>query len=307
MKDENHTVPADTSGQRPRQESSKEGSPQQEIFPVSVAHIKLAVINDAVYGAIDPNDPSLDELARQMADLGQLEPVVVTQDSVLLSGHRRRAVALRLGWTTLNARRHHPPVHSTDPQFEQILVSYNEQRSKSPGVRIREQIVLAGNEDAYEMLLSERAKASRVDADVLALPSRPPRCKISKAKMPFLGAVQKIINELAEYWPLTDRKIFYELLNDPPLKHANKPETYINKKGKLCHNRFHNDTKSYKALIDLLTRARLAGLIPFDAIGDETRPVVVWSVYPNVGPFIREQLDSFGKGYARDLVQGLFR
>src|SRR5262249_1095619 len=84
----------------------------------------------------------------------------------------------------------------------------------------------------------------------------------------------------------------YSLLNDPPLIHASKP-----------HSRYRNEHKFYKATCDLLTRARLAGLIPFEAIGDETRPVAVWTVYPNVGPFIREQVDDFATGYWRDLMQ----
>ena len=112
---------------------------------VAVDDIKSAVINDVVYGVIDPNDPSLDELDRSMMAEGQLEPIVLSLDSVLLSGHRRKGVALRLEWPTIKARRH--PIHSTDPDFERVLVSYNTQRDKSPDVRIREQLVLTDPEN----------------------------------------------------------------------------------------------------------------------------------------------------------------
>jgi hypothetical protein len=261
-----------------------------EIFQVLVDDIKPAVVNDVVYGVIDPYDPSLDELAGLMAAEGQLEPVVLTLDNVLLAGHRRRAVALRLDWQTLNARRH--PILSTDPEFEKLLVTFNAQRDKSPDVRVREQLVLTDPEIAYQRLVSERAEASRVTAETLTLGAGRQRSRITPAKQPLLDAIQRVLEELESYWPLSDRRVHYALMNDPPLIHAKKPGS-----------RYRNDHKCYKAVCELLTRARLAGLIPFGAIGDETRPVTTWDVYPNVGPFFRRQVDQFCTGYWRDLIQ----
>jgi hypothetical protein len=264
------------------------------VFEVAVDAIKPAVINDVVYGVIDPDDKSLDELARQMnGPEGQLEPVVLSKDHVLMSGHRRRAVARRLGWRTLKARYHEPPVRSTDPQFEKLLVMYNTQRDKSPDVRVREQMVLTDPDDAYQNLVSERAERARVKADTLTLGAGRRRKRISAAKRPFLDAIKRVIAELEDYWPLSDRRVFYALLNDPPLIHAKKPGS-----------RFRNNRESYRAVCDVLTQARLAGEIPFDAIGDETRPVATWDVHANVGPFIRGQVDDFCTGYWRDLMQG---
>jgi hypothetical protein len=54
----------------------------------------------------------------------------------------------------------------------------------------------------------------------------------------------------------------------------------------------------------MLTRMRLLGIIPFEAIGDETRPVTVWDLHASVGSSVRQELDGFCKGYWRDLVQG---
>jgi hypothetical protein len=274
---------------RNHQRVKKRTSPK--IFLVPVEDIMPAVINDAVYGVIDPNDPSLDELARLMAEEGQLEPIVLTLDNILLSGHRRRAVALRLRWQTLKARRHR--IHSTDPEFEKLLVTYNAQRDKSPDVRVREQLVLTDPDDAYQSLKSQRAEASLVKAETLKLGTGRRRSRITEAKKPFLDAIRRVIEELRDYWPLSDRRVHYQLLNDPPLIHAKKPGS-----------RYRNDHKSYKATCDLLTRARLAGLIPFNAIGDETRPVTTWDVHPNVSPFVRRAVDRFCSGYARDLMQG---
>lgn len=287
---------ARTKTQRPRKKAATTGQSERngtcpEIFAVEVADIKPAKVNDMVYGVINPQDPSLDELARAMSGPdGQLEPVVLTLDNVLLSGHRRRAVALRLGWKTLNARRH--PISSTDSQFEKLLVIYNAQRDKSPDMRIREQLVLTDPECAYQAMVSQRQESSRIRAETLTLGAGRGRAEITDAKKPFLDAIKKVIEELDDYWPLSDRRIHYALLNNPPLIHAKKPGS-----------RYRNNKKSYKAVCELLTRARLAGLIPFNAIGDETRPVTTWDVYPNVGPFFRDQVDEFGTGYWRDLLQ----
>jgi hypothetical protein len=45
----------------------------------------------------------LDSLAASMADLGQLQPVVVTQHGTLIAGQRRCEAARRLGWTEIEA------------------------------------------------------------------------------------------------------------------------------------------------------------------------------------------------------------
>jgi hypothetical protein len=270
--------------------SKVENGTSPEIFQVCVDDIKPAVVNDAVYGVIDPNDPNLDELARLMENEGQLEPVVLTLDNVMLSGHRRLAVAKRLLWETLKARHH--PIHSTNPGFERVLVTFNAQRDKSPDVRIREQLVLTDPESAYENLVSERAKSSMVKAEMLTLGTGRGRALITAAKQPFLDAIDRVINELRDYWPLSDRRIHYALLNNPPLIHANKP-----------NSRYKNNKQSYKAVCELLTRARLAGLVPFDAIGDETRPVSDWDIHPNVGPFIHRSVGEFCTGYFRNLMQ----
>jgi hypothetical protein len=130
-----------------------------------------------------------------------------------------------------------------------------------------------------------------------------PRHRISDAKRPFLEAIAAVLEERRGFWPLTDRQIHYALLNNPPLKHAKKGETYVDKKGVLHHNRYRNDRQSYKSLCELATRARLEGLIDFEAIHDPTRSVIEWQRWAGRGDFCRDQLKGFLGGYARDLLQ----
>jgi hypothetical protein len=272
------------------QTTSKTGA-RPSFVNLPLTDIRPAPVNDLIYGAIDPDSPSLDALAESLREHGQFDPIIISIDHVIISGHRRFAVARRLGWTHIKAVCE--PIHSTDPNFATVVVTCNEQRDKTPDVRVREQLVLTDPADAHRALVSRRAEAARVKVAPLVLGDRRKRHRISNAKKPFLDAVLRVLDDLGDYWPLTDRTIHYALLNEPPLRHASKPaSTYLNK------------PKDWKDLTGLLTRARLEGLIPFEAIGDETRPVSTWDAHPNVTPYVRREVDGFLKGYWRDLMQG---
>jgi hypothetical protein len=263
--------------------------PGSDRLPLS--SIRPAPVNDLVYGEIDPDSPSLDGLVESLREHGQFDPIVVSLDDVIVSGHRRYAAARRLGWTHIAAVRE--PIRSTDPAFAAVVVTCNEQRDKTPDVRVREQLVLTDPADAHAALTSRRAEAARVKVAPLVLGDRRKRHRISAAKQPFLDAVLRVLADLRDYWPLTDRTIHYALLNHPPLRHASKPGST-----------YRNAPKDWKDLTGLLTRGRLEGLVPFEAIGDETRPVSTWDAHPNVAPFVRREVDGFLRGYWRDLTQG---
>src|SRR5262249_42672781 len=100
------------------------------------------------------------------------------------------------------------------------------------------------------------------------------------------------IHKQEEFWPLSLRQIHYQLLNDPPLIHSAKPDS-----------RYRNDIKSYRALIDLVTRARHEGSIDHDVIDDPTRPVTEWNVKLNLASYYKQQMADLLNGYWRDLMQ----
>jgi hypothetical protein len=132
----------------------------------------------------------------------------------------------------------------------------------------------------------------KIEVEPIELRDCVPRHPISRAKFPFLDAVKKVIAELEEFWPVTNRQIHYQLLNDPPLVHASKP-----------HSKFRNDKASYRRLLDLTTRARHEGLIPYEIIEDETRKDIVWDVYPNLPAYFEAQTEDLLSDYWRDLMQ----
>ncbi|MBA4063632.1 MAG: hypothetical protein C0501_07950 [Isosphaera sp.] len=268
-----------------------------EIILVPLASVRPSPENDALYGAVHPDAPGFREFARGIGETVRLhgvravDPIVLTADNVVVSGHRRRLAFQVLGVDPVPAR--YLPVSSADPGHTALLARYNRQRDKTPAERVREQLALADPAAAHAALLADRAERSRVEVEPIALGDAVRRKRLSGAKAPMLAGIRRVVDDLRDYWPLTDRRVHYALLNDPPLIHASKPDST-----------YRNDDRGYDATKDVLTRGRLAGLIPFEAVGDETRPVAVWDAHPNVTPFVARQLDRFLKGYARDLMTG---
>lgn len=260
------------------------------IFEFSLDDIRPAEVNDKIYKPVDPNDPSVIHLAEQIRVHGLLEPIVITLDNVILSGHRRCVACELAGLARVPVRR--VGIYSTDEDFVQRLVMHNSQRVKSSDEIFREQLVQVDPQDAHRRLVAHRKAASKLKVKSMKLEGRTTRAAITKAKRPFLEAIQSVINERIDYWPLSDRAIHYGLLNAPPLIHASK-----------ANSTYGNDLKSYKALCELLTRARLTGEISFEAIADPTRPVSSWQVYAGVSDFVREDLKNFLTGYWRNLQQ----
>jgi hypothetical protein len=262
------------------------------IRQVALDRIQPAPENDRLYRPVDPDDPEIQALAQSIARHGVKEPLVVSRDGYLLSGHRRYTAARLAGLERVPCRVE-PLRRRDDPDgFLVLLREYNRQRDKTLDEQLREELVSVDPTAAYESLLAHRQRQARVAVAPLPIVGRKRRAAISAAKQPFLEAVLGILAEQREFWPLSDRRIHYALLNAPPLRHARKPAS-----------RYQNDKPSYKDLTDLLTRARLAGSVPFEAIADETRPVVTWDVFANPRGFLRRELDEFLQGYWRDLLQ----
>jgi hypothetical protein len=108
-----------------------------------------------------------------------------------------------------------------------------------------------------------------------------------------LAAVRAVLDAQREYWPLSVRQGHYRLLGpNAPLKHASKP-----------NSQYRNNKSSYRAAIDILARGRVAGLIPWEAIDDLTRPVDLNAAFTNSAHFLRREFRSFLKGYWRDRLQ----
>lgn len=254
----------------------------------SIKSIRTSPENDQLYLPIDLNCPEMVEMARSVDKFGVKEPLVITSDGYILSGHRRYAAAKVSGLKRVRCRIE--PIRRADPQFLVLLREYNRQRIKSFDEIVREEIVSAEPGQAHRALVEYRRKKVHVTIPSIQIVGIKVRCAISKAKLPFLRAVQRILQELLEYLPVSVRTVHYWLLNVLPRRHAGKPASV-----------YRNDLASYKALVELVTRARVESIIPMESIIDETRPQNNWDVFPNPGPFIRREFDGLFQNYSRDL------
>ncbi|MCG3180935.1 MAG: hypothetical protein BIFFINMI_03300 [Phycisphaerae bacterium] len=247
--------------------------------------------NDRLYRPIDPADPQIVKLAGSIGEHGVQEPLLITQDGWIISGHRRFAAARLAGLGTVPCRIA-PIVKDADhDRFMTLLRECNRQRVKSFDEKLREEIVSVNPDRAYRSLIAHRSRRSAIAADRMAICGATRRAEITEAKMPFVDAINKVLDDLAAFCPLSARQIHYALLNDPPLRHAGKPDSA-----------YRNDKASYKSLTELLTRARLVDLVPMDAIADETRPVTTWKVYRDPQDYMRDEMAGFLQGYWRDLL-----
>jgi ParB-like chromosome segregation protein Spo0J len=258
-----------------------------------IASIKPAPENDLIYRTISEEDPDIQGLAESIKKNGIIEPLVISKDNFVLSGHRRLFAAELVGLIEVLCRVE--DISHDDLFFKYRLTEYNRQRVKGIDEVFREELLRTDPDTSYDQLLSERIDRANIDLgrlSVIQLRDERYRAEISKAKQPMLDAINAVLEQNRAFWPLSDRQVHYYLLNDPPLIHASKPNSI-----------YRNYINSYKALVDLLTRGRLAGLIDWGAIADATRPVVIWDVYKNPASFIAKEIDEFLKDYQRDLLQ----
>jgi hypothetical protein len=257
---------------------------------MSISELRESKENKLLYDP--PSYSDIEALAESIKKRGLLHHPVITEDNVIISGHRRILAHLHLGRKSIRCRIEPITYHKNTEKFLKLLREANRQRVKKINEVIHEEVVdSSSNKERLYNLELNRIKSSEIDVEEMEIVGEKRRFQI-KGNKPLLDAAIKIINELHDYWPLSVRQIHYKLLNDPPLKNKNDPTSV-----------YRNDPASYHTLTNVLTRGRLFGLIPWEAIGDETRPFVSWSVYDNTSPFIENQFDGFMKGYHRNFLQ----
>ena len=98
---------------------------------------------------------------------------------------------------------------------------------------------------------------------------------------PLLDSVQQVLDTYRESLPLTGRQIFYRLV---------------------ATTGFDKTEAAYKRLLDLLNRARRAGLVPMDAIRDDGAKVAGAGRFSSGDDFVRSCL-SWAQTFELDLLQ----
>src|SRR5262245_7606809 len=162
-------------------------SGQVSIRVVPLSAIMPSPANEELYRPVSAADPDILALADSIRTHGLREPVVITTDNYILSGHRRYAACRLAGLAEVPVRVEE--VHSQDPRFLQLLREYNRQRVKSADEVVREELLAADPAEAHRLLREHRRQAAQVDADEIVIEGEKRRARISKAKVPFLNAI----------------------------------------------------------------------------------------------------------------------
>jgi hypothetical protein len=272
---------------------SKTESPT--ITNVPIRSIYPSPENDKIYGAIDTKDLDLINLANDIAVNGIREPILVSTDDYIVSGHRRYAAAKLVKKKTVPIRRLELCRDDHDDlSWKRILRAHNHQRVKPASVRLKEVLLDIDPNVAHRQLVAARQERDRGAPPQLKITGEKKRAEISKRKKEFLAAAIKVIEDLKPYWPITVRQVNYGLLNDPPLRNSSQGSQRA---------RFENDKNSYHDLCNLLTRARLCGLVPWHAICDETRPTSGTQFSKDTAAYVDQETYGFLSNYRRDLLQ----
>ena len=98
-----------------------------------------------------------------------------------------------------------------------------------------------------------------------------------------LDKVNAVLNNLRNYWPLTLRQVYYQLVSQAVIE---------------------NKVSEYGMLSKLLKYARLHGFVSWDAIEDRLREARLNRGWGDKTDFIETELDNFLVGYRRHLQQG---
>lgn len=281
-------------------ENCNNGANRYQVTFIPAVDIIPSDENEQVYGAVDTKSAEFAALVESIETKGLEDPISVTADFYIRSGHRRDAACCKLGIEMI-------PCHVgdkrrdeyTDEEWLAELAAYNTQRVKSVGAMLREAILRdsATVEDTAAAIRRVRAthETTAEPPEYVDVGGSKRIDNISENRMDFLNAAIRVINDQKKFWPLSVRQIHYRLLNDPPLMLT--PER---SKFDIEHYRYRNDRASYQALSKLLTAARYHGKIQFHVIDDPTRPFQRNDGYVNIKEFVQEQTDNFLLGYHRD-------
>ena len=98
--------------------------------------LKTCPINSEIY-----RDSDVGDLVNSIGEVGLLQPIVVTPDNIIISGHRRFKAIQTLEWTEVE-------VEVKEVEEESIplyIVLFNQSRNKGASELIREIMVLMDN------------------------------------------------------------------------------------------------------------------------------------------------------------------
>jgi hypothetical protein len=285
----------------------KQSREEYRIVRKRVASLKPSPENLRLYRSPD-EDRDLAALAASIQQHGLQEPLVITLDNYIISGHRRHAALLQIGQAWCPCRI--VPIRrdeTTTDDYIALLREHNRQRNKTVAEQVCEEMVDIDPEQAHARLRYLRDKSVNAvehnGVATLSIEGKQRRYAISEDKAEHVKYVLQIVEARREFWPLSVRGVHYPLLNHSFVRgyywpRRNEPDFRTRRT-----LRYQNDDGSYDATSDLITRLRLNGKIPWEAFDDFTRPKKEFPAFRDVRHFVRQQIERLFAGYWRLLLQ----
>jgi hypothetical protein len=261
-----------------------------------VSSLKPSPENLQLYNPINPDDPEIVKLANSIKKNG-CDPLIVTADNYIVSGHRRHVALTLNGQTVVSCRVVKARRDSmTTDEYVALLRAHNHQRHKSVAEQVREEMVDIDPEKAHRKLRELRDKSvfapEQNGVAMLQIEGIKTRYGISDQKADHVKYIKQVVfTDRREYWPLSVRGVHYALLNYEFMRNIPRKLPY------------KNDDDSYNATSDLITRMRLNGFLPWDAFDDGTRPLKEFHAFNDVRQFVRQEVERLFAGYWRNLLQ----
>ena len=107
---------------------------------VPTESIRPSPENIDLYGETEYDDTMV-ALVDSLNRHGMDQPITVTADNYILSGHRRHYAAGFLDWPEVPVMIRKNIKHNGNPKYHQELIDYNPQRIKSVGTVLREALL----------------------------------------------------------------------------------------------------------------------------------------------------------------------
>jgi hypothetical protein len=271
-----------------------------------VSSLQPSPENQSLYRPPD-DDPDVGRLAASIQKNG-CDPLVVTLDNYIVSGHRRHAALERIGQEFVRCQVIPRRRDSwSDDEYVALLRTFNHQRNKTVAEQVREELVDIDPKKAHRRLQERRDRAAirpgRNGVHALEIEGTKRRYNISGVKADHVKYVLRVVEEMGKYWPLSIRGVHYKLLNFDFVRGYYHPKRNEPDYGRPRELHYVNDDNSYAATSDLITRLRLDGTIDWDAFDDFTRPITEFAAFTNVRHYVRQEVRKLFDGYWRDLLQ----
>ncbi len=272
-----------------------------EVCEVSIYDLHETPENWTIYQKPDANDPAWNQLCESVSESGVIQPLEVSADNYIISGHRRFRAALHEGLDVVRVIFDHSVLIEPMESADRVKLLVERNRGTRVKTDSESYLEAAASVDPAEAIAAAQARKAKVFTKVktsaleqVEITGKSRRTNPKRQRGALLEAVLQIIERLREggHLPNTGRHIHYQLGQMKVRTSAGKAG-FIYGTERPGKNKFPSD----KLLSKLLTDARSAGIIDPHDIVDETRQQYTFKPDGSAGAYVNKELDTLFRNY----------